>query len=565
MRYMEEYCSVSLVHFYHVGNSFQSCKYRNSLEQVAACRGIFDRFVSRNSDELIGLPDTMRAEIVAGLMQASSFLFKNALDLTFQFMHDLHWSRFKCLVYDKAASMDLGRSHTHIPNSIHSQVRKTIFSESKDMGESQSTSLFNHEDVHDMRDSALNVTGASVASLNTETQDDGPNGVCAELEYRKEKKDLCTASSSAEFTVVKSSPDAHSDLYQLNRTLVPTDRTSASASAPVLTATTTTFSMAFAASTSITDQQRELLEKQNPPHSEAFAEFAHAMFPGPILASSGEGFMSTSKASVAVSPAPIERRRGFFSKLFNSSAAAADISVPSAAFGAMHAKSLNNDVTPDGGAAGRKGARIGAGLESFAEGVSEPVLGASEHIELCSLKDVLKENCQQYRRRSLANLPDPFLLAADSVKAAMQSKLNGTATPAHFSVGRRSIQLNSRTAVEDLSGSAAIAAAAAAAAYTGAANTAAAVALSTMHQKERRQILLNILANSQCCSLYKAHLEAAGASQTLLFIVELEEYVTLGLPASTRWPSQSFHASELNLAYSKEILLNAKPNMRIHI
>jgi hypothetical protein len=250
-----------------------------------------------------------------------------------------------------------------------------------------------------------------------------------------------------------------------------------------------------------------------------FAEFAFALFPGPkILALSGDGY----KASIAVSPAPIERRRGFFSKLFTSSNAAV-ISVPSTASATLQAKSSGNDVTPDGRAAGWKGTRIGVGLESFAEAASESASGASERIELCSLKDVLKENCQQYRRRSLANLPDPFLLAADSVKAAMHSKLSGAAATVQTSATRRSIQLISRTTVEDLSGSAAIAAAAATAAYTGAANTVAAVALSTMHQKERRQILLNILAHSQCCSLYKAHLEAAGASQTLLFIVELEE------------------------------------------
>jgi hypothetical protein len=102
VRYLEESGMLSVMHFYQSACSYQMAKFRNNLERIAACQSIFDRYISRNSDDLIGLPDVVRTEIVTGLLEASPTLFKRAAEMAFEFMHSPHWKIFKNKVYEKA-------------------------------------------------------------------------------------------------------------------------------------------------------------------------------------------------------------------------------------------------------------------------------------------------------------------------------------------------------------------------------------------------------------------------------------------------------------------------------
>lgn len=94
--------AMSLVCFYRVSWAFQQNKFRNKFEQITESCSIFDRYISRNSDEQIGVPDSLRQSVASGLFLNSPFLFKAASDWAFEQVHDSHWKAFKAEVIARA-------------------------------------------------------------------------------------------------------------------------------------------------------------------------------------------------------------------------------------------------------------------------------------------------------------------------------------------------------------------------------------------------------------------------------------------------------------------------------
>ena len=552
---MEDNCSSALVHFYQAACTFQITKYRNSLERVAVCRDIFDRYISRNSDDLIGLPENIRAEIVAGVTNAPSYLFRNAAEITFQYMHDVHWNRFKQIVYEKAVR----DTNIFQEDKLGASANAAVANSELDMhsASAASTLALQATEDNDMHNNLLNITNGSAASLSTQ-----------------EESALVSASTAAACN--KSDVDDEEfgkPKIKHGSKLVFPDK------GPTST---------------VLKQQRELLERQKPPHTEKFADFAKMAFPG-----DSNGTIASDSASVSDSMsnarllaleaaaygittpvAPVEEKYskgGFLSNLFRAMTGSGSSSSSSKSgvtgTGTQHNK--NSSVVPSksvitntntsktvipvlsdsmGGenirhVSNENNLKGGAGA---GDSMTTPDSGTSE---VFSLADMLKENCQQARRRSLAHAPDPFFLAADATKNShsqshsnsnSNSNSNGDSNGHEKSISHKGasmrIEEKSGTATATATASASASAtatatanvAATAATVSGSANTLAAVALASMDSEEKRLTLLSILGHSQCCAVFKSHLEITGSSQTLLFLVELEDYLCIPNPSFQR-------------------------------
>ncbi len=406
-RYLAEQSKLSLMYFYQSALSFQAARFRNELERIAAARQIFDRYVSRNSDEFIGLPNDMRADIITGLMQASSLLFKEAADVTFVYLHDNHWKAFKHQVYRKGVA-DLDLKHATNVRSTNCEA--------------------NDKDI---------LTNASAGSSN---------------------EDACKTDVIVEPQVSHPS--------ETGATFVP------------------------ATKMSVEQQQQELLERQYPSHSDGFVKLALICFPeipdnSPVDAALAE---NNQEPPSKVKVTPPEKRRTFLPSLFGLGVGKSATVIPISA----------------------SGSKIDASPVSEKRRYSLK----TDRIEnsLCSLADALRENCQQFRRRSMAHEADPFVIAAEDLDHAdnpHRQTRNGTAN-------RRGSSLISPAREEEV-------VLPTLAAGFSTASAGATSKYNSIEPRERRRLVLSVLSHPQCCGLLKLHLEATSTSQTILFIIELEE------------------------------------------
>lgn len=425
-RYLEGKGRLSMLHFYQSAVSFQSAKYRNDLERIAAARSIFDRYVSRNSDEFIGLPNDMRAEIVTGLLVAPSLLFKDAADVSFAYIHDHHWAHFKRHVYNKAVT------------GIEAKTDAAVGLKRRSGGPEEETEL----------------TNASAASTNEEaaSQEDGGG------------------------------------THSVNR----------------------------GKSDTIQQQQREVLERNFPSHSERFVEFALMCFPGeeeelneqPELAA--PDVIVNSKSSDNGKITPSARRGGILATLFGS-------------------KPDKNTVIPVSTEPEAESASMSSLAAYPDEGES---VGANNH--MYSMSELLRENCQQSRRRSLLHEPDPFHQAAEMIMANTPEKVRAVHSRRSSVGGRRASNLMTPAREEEVVGPTAA---------VGGNGKQSPTSRSSIDPKERHRLVLSVLSHPRCCAMLKAHLEANSTSQTILFIVELEDYL--------RIPDAAYRALRARKIYSK--------------
>ena len=98
----ENVSALAMLQFYHASWSFQHGNFRNKFEQASECSSIFDRFISRNSEDQIGVSDKLRHSIAHDLHLASPFIFKGAMEWVFERLHDGYWHHFKLEVMCKA-------------------------------------------------------------------------------------------------------------------------------------------------------------------------------------------------------------------------------------------------------------------------------------------------------------------------------------------------------------------------------------------------------------------------------------------------------------------------------
>jgi len=76
--YLETHDKLPLMNFFQSASRFSSATFRHDMERIADCTSIFDRYISRNSDEQIGLPDGLRLEIVRQLFRSPLTIYTAA-------------------------------------------------------------------------------------------------------------------------------------------------------------------------------------------------------------------------------------------------------------------------------------------------------------------------------------------------------------------------------------------------------------------------------------------------------------------------------------------------------
>lgn len=76
--YLETHDKLPLMNFFQSASRFSSATFRHDMERITDCTSIFDRYISRNSDEQIGMPDGLRLEIVRQLFRSPLTIYTAA-------------------------------------------------------------------------------------------------------------------------------------------------------------------------------------------------------------------------------------------------------------------------------------------------------------------------------------------------------------------------------------------------------------------------------------------------------------------------------------------------------
>ena len=395
--YMHKKGALSVLQFYLVTYAYQNSLNRNHFEQIAESTSIFDRYISRNSDDHIGIPDDIRSDIVCDLCRASPYLFKAASEWTFQKIHDVYWLPFKEEVYAKAKIDSVQRRATSTDASASSDS-----SDDDDDDDDEAMDSMNGPEV---------CNGGNIVALNRSFSS------LALKYYPPEEKTIGNGTSTNEDDD-KAAPFVSIENHSIEKT------------------------------------------------------------------SDGDGTSGTKKAG--------SRRRSSISLVWSL---------------------IANEKTS-----------IDASL---------PQSSSTSTNERKTSISLPKENCQEFRRRSLNREPDPArLLAATtgpnalsmstsfsaSELIAKSPKMNGfTGTKARRNsvnsiiVGGKLVDFTGSTEdTEKTQASLRI--------------NAPTRDLAIIKNNEKQQFLRNIIAHPNCCSIFKEFLERESASQTILFIIEAEEY-----------------------------------------
>jgi len=96
--YLESHDKLPLMHFFQCATHFANTAFRNDMERVGECTCIFDRYISRNSEEQVGMPDAIRQEIVRFLFRSPKEIFDSAALWVLQVLFDQFWTSFKSQV-----------------------------------------------------------------------------------------------------------------------------------------------------------------------------------------------------------------------------------------------------------------------------------------------------------------------------------------------------------------------------------------------------------------------------------------------------------------------------------
>jgi Regulator of G protein signaling domain len=94
-KYLEAQNTLEVMHFYQSTYRFQEAHFENDMERIAECNAIFDRYISRNADEPLSLPDNLRQSIVRHIIRCPQTIFTEANEWAIKQLCDVHWTAFK--------------------------------------------------------------------------------------------------------------------------------------------------------------------------------------------------------------------------------------------------------------------------------------------------------------------------------------------------------------------------------------------------------------------------------------------------------------------------------------
>lgn len=115
--FLESHDKLPLMYFYQSTARFASTTFFHSMERISESSNIFDRYISRSSDEQVGLPEPLRSDIVRMLFKSPLDIFSKASLWVLQTLYDDYWTVFKMQVLSHAVDEgdgDGGLSSKHM-------------------------------------------------------------------------------------------------------------------------------------------------------------------------------------------------------------------------------------------------------------------------------------------------------------------------------------------------------------------------------------------------------------------------------------------------------------------
>jgi len=93
--FLESRGKLSYLQFCQSVLRYQETLYTNDMDRAIDSSNIFDRYISRNAENIITLPDSIKVSIIKNIFRGSQFLFSEALDWALDLLYNNYWLTFK--------------------------------------------------------------------------------------------------------------------------------------------------------------------------------------------------------------------------------------------------------------------------------------------------------------------------------------------------------------------------------------------------------------------------------------------------------------------------------------
>lgn len=93
--FLESKGKLSYLQFCQSVLRYQESLYTNDMDRAIDSSDIFDRYISRNAENIITLPDPLKVAVVKNIFRGSKFLFSDALDWVLDLLYNNYWLPFK--------------------------------------------------------------------------------------------------------------------------------------------------------------------------------------------------------------------------------------------------------------------------------------------------------------------------------------------------------------------------------------------------------------------------------------------------------------------------------------
>jgi hypothetical protein len=94
-RYLESKGALAVMYFYQSATRFQEAHFNHDVERLSECTMLFDRYISRNAEDKIPLPEMIRKDIVKQLLRGKQTLYAVAAKWAVHSLCAEHWGEFK--------------------------------------------------------------------------------------------------------------------------------------------------------------------------------------------------------------------------------------------------------------------------------------------------------------------------------------------------------------------------------------------------------------------------------------------------------------------------------------
>ena len=101
-RYLETKGALCLMHFYQSAARYQEARFNHDVERLSESTMLFERYISRNAEDKIALPEPIRCDIVKHLLRGKQTIYALAAKWALHSICAEHWSEFKREVYTAA-------------------------------------------------------------------------------------------------------------------------------------------------------------------------------------------------------------------------------------------------------------------------------------------------------------------------------------------------------------------------------------------------------------------------------------------------------------------------------